>query len=274
MKRYGLALLLGACLSLVGCTSPQQRLTNLAASSDLHVASLGNPALPVLGLVPARPQADGRMRIYLEGDGHAWATATQPSLDPSPHNLLVPRLALNDPGYVAYLGRPCQYVKGPGCTTAIWTSARFGSAVIASLQAALDELKRRYGVRQFELVGYSGGAAIALLLAERRQDVVAVQTLAGNLDPYAWTAMQQLQPLSESLDPLAQPEALRAIPQRHLVGHLDNVVPAALADGYRRKVGGDCVQLVEVDADHAQGWEQAWQRWRGQPLPCTSGVLR
>lgn len=274
MKNYGLALLLGVCLGLVGCTSPQQRLTTLAGGSNLHVERLGSPALPVLGLVPARPRAEGRLRVYLEGDGHAWATATQPSLDPSPRNLLVPRLALEDPGYVAYLGRPCQFVRGPDCTTSIWTSARFGSAVLASLQAALDELKKRYGVRQFELVGYSGGAAIALLLAERRQDVVAVQTLAGNLDPYAWTALQQLHPLSESLDPLARPEALRAIPQRHLVGRLDTVIPAALADGYRRKVGGSCLQLVNVEADHAQGWEPVWRQWRSEPLPCVSEAAR
>lgn len=274
MKSCGFTLLLGACLSLVGCASPQQRLATLVAGSDLHVERLGSPALPVLGLVPARSQADGSLRVYLEGDGRAWATATQPSLDPTPRNLLVPRLALDDPGYVAYLGRPCQFVKGSGCTVAIWTSARFGSAVVASFQVALDELKRRYRVLQFELVGYSGGAAIALLLAERRQDVVAVQTLAGNLDPQAWTALQHLQPLSESLDPLARPEALRAIPQRHLVGRLDTVIPAALADGYRRKVGGSCTQLVTVEADHAQGWEQIWQQWRGEPLSCASGAPR
>jgi len=274
MKSYGLALLLGAYLSLIGCTSPQQRLVALADGSGLHVERLGSTALPILGLAPARSAPDGRLRVYLEGDGRAWATATQPSLDPTPRNLLVPRLALNDPGYVAYLGRPCQFGKGSGCTVAIWTSARFGSAVIASFQVALDELKRRYQVRQFELVGYSGGAAIALLLAERRQDVVAVQTLAGNLDPQAWTALQHLQPLSESLDPLARPEALRAIPQRHLVGRLDTVIPAALVDGYRRKVGGGCLQLVTVEADHAQGWEQVWQQWRSQPLPCASGAAR
>ena len=274
MKNLGFTLLLGTCLSLVGCTSPLQRLATLTAGSDLHVERLGSPALPVLGLVPARPQTDGHLRVYLEGDGRAWATATQPSLDPSPRNLLVSRLALEDPGHVAYLGRPCQYIQGVGCNTTIWTSARFGSAVIASFQVALDELKRRYGVQQFELVGYSGGAAIALLLAQRRQDVVAVQTLAGNLDPQAWTALQHLQPLSESLDPLARPEALRAIPQRHLVGRLDTVIPAALADGYRRKVGGGCLQLVTVEADHAQGWEQVWQQWRSQPLPCASGAAR
>lgn len=274
MKSYGLALLLGIYLSLVGCTSPQQRLATLVAGSDLHVERLGSTALPILGLAPARPTQEGRLRVYLEGDGRAWATATQPSLDPTPRNLLVPRLALSDPGFVAYLGRPCQFVKGSGCSVASWTSARFGSAVIASFQVALDELKRRYRVRQFELVGYSGGAAIALLLAERRQDVVAVQTLAGNLDPLAWTALQHLQPLYESLDPLARPEALRAIPQRHLVGRLDTVIPAALADGYRRKVEGSCTQLVTVEADHAQGWEPVWRQWRNEPLPCVSGAAR
>src|SRR5690554_6465251 len=34
--------------------------------------------------IPRKPISGTRIRIYIEGDGHAWATRSRPSLDPSP----------------------------------------------------------------------------------------------------------------------------------------------------------------------------------------------
>lgn len=107
-------------------------------------------------LAPKGTTAPTRLRVYLEGDGHAWATATQPSLDPSPHNLLVARLAVDDPTPNAYLARPCQFVMAPTCEPALWTDRRFSQEVVTSLSQALDQMKQRYGNREYELVGYSG----------------------------------------------------------------------------------------------------------------------
>ncbi|WP_407732968.1 alpha/beta hydrolase [Pseudomonas citronellolis] len=264
------ALLLSALLA--SCQSPREALQQLA---DAHVRQLeilpGQP-FPLVMLAPQDTTKASRLRVYLEGDGHAWATATQPSLDPSPRNLLVARLAVDDPTPNAYLARPCQFVMAPACEPDLWTAQRFSQEVVTRLSQALDQLKQRYGNREFELVGYSGGAALALLLAAQRDDVAQVQTLAGNLSPRLWAQMKEFSPLNGSLDPLDYQDRLAAIPQRHLVGGRDEILPAVLAKKYLARLRPPtCSQLVIFPtANHAQGWEVSWRQWRARAPSCKS----
>ncbi|MFU3924536.1 alpha/beta hydrolase [Pseudomonas citronellolis] len=268
--RVLMALLVGSLLA--GCQSPREALQQLA---DAHVRQLeilpGQP-FPLAMLPPQSATKVNRLRVYLEGDGHAWATATQPSLDPSPHNLLVARLAVDDPTPNAYLARPCQFVVAPACEPSLWTHRRFSQEVVTSLSQALDQLKQQYGNREFELVGYSGGAALALLLAAQRDDVSLVQTLAGNLSPRLWAEMKGLSPLGGSLDPLDYRDRLASTPQRHLVGDADNVVPESLAKAYIARLPPyACSQVVVSSAtDHQQGWGPVWRKWRDKPPNCKS----
>ncbi|EOQ80835.1 hypothetical protein K652_08919 [Pseudomonas aeruginosa VRFPA02] len=265
-----MALLVGVLLA--GCQSPREALQQLADEHGRQLEILQGQPFPLAMLPPQSATKVTRLRVYLEGDGHAWATATQPSLDPTPHNLLVARLAVDDPMPNAYLARPCQFVMAPACERTLWTDRRFSQDVVTSLSRALDQLKQRYGNQEFELVGYSGGAALALLLAAQRKDVAQVQTLAGNLSPRLWAQMKGLSPLDGSLDPLGYRERLAAIPQRHLVGDADDVVPASLAKAYLEQLRPyTCSQVALSPAtDHQQGWETAWETWRGQQLNCKS----
>ncbi|CAI8724904.1 hypothetical protein EMIT048CA2_120030 [Pseudomonas chlororaphis] len=142
-----------------------------------------------------------------------------------------------------------------------------------SLDQALDRLKQRYGNQDFELIGYSGGAALALLLAARRDDIAQVQTLAGNLNPRLWVNALGLSPLHGSLEPLDQAPKLARVAQRHLLGQADRSVPASLYPTYRQALGTKavCVQSVSLPGvTHDQGWLEAWQYWRDQPLSCAS----
>lgn len=264
----GMALMFSAMLS--GCQSPQQALQELAARHAQRLEIIPSQPFPLALVSPLTRPVAPRLRIYLEGDGRAWATPTQPSLDPSPRQLLVARLALSDPTPSLYLARPCQFVDAPGCNTQLWTDQRFSAAVVTSLSQALDRIKLRYGNEDFELVGYSGGGALALLLAAQRSDIAGVQTLAGNLSPRQWATLLQLSPLSGSLDPLDYRVQLARLPQRHFVGSADRVVPPALLEYYRQALGNDrCVQSVHVaGASHAEGWDSAWRQGRDQPLGC------
>lgn len=268
--RVLMALLLGALL--VGCQSPREALQQLADEHHRKLEILSGQPFPLAMLAPQATAKTTRLRVYLEGDGHAWATATQPSLDPSPHNLLVARLAVDDPTPNAYLARPCQFVMAPVCESSLWTNRRFSQEVVTSLSQALDQLKQRHGNREFELVGYSGGAALALLLAAQREDVAQVQTLAGNLSPRLWAEMKGLSPLNGSLDPLDYRDHLASIPQRHLVGGADDIVPASLATTYLMRLHPyACSQVViSLAAHHEQGWDTAWKTWRDLPLDCRS----
>lgn len=263
----------GACLLLAACAErPLQRLSaKLPAGYQLE--TLSDQHFKVIAAMPAASDPPAaRLRVYIEGDGHAWITPSQPSLDPTPRTDWFAELATRDPRPAVWLARPCQFVWSPDCRAAYWTDARFSEAVIATLDHALDLIKQQQGSSELELIGYSGGAAIALLLAARRNDVIAVQSLAGNLSPRRWAQEQGLTPLRQSLDPLDQRRTLQAIPQRHLVGERDSVIPSAQADAWRRALGGSsCVQVVHIaGADHVQGWIAAWEQWRETtPGPCT-----
>jgi predicted esterase len=252
---------------LIACQTPREALQQLADEHGRQLEVLPGHAFPLIMLAPPTAEKATRLRVYLEGDGHAWATATQPSLDPSPHNLLVPRLAVSDPTPNVYLARPCQFVMAAACHSALWTNRRFSQEVVTRFSQALDQLNQRYGNRDFELVGYSGGAALALLLAAQRDDVAQVQTLAGNLSPRLWATMKGLSPLDGSLDPLDYRNRLASVPQRHLTGDADLIVPGRLADRYQQALGSPLSQSVRVpEASHDRGWEGAWSRWGKTPL--------
>ena len=260
------ALLVSALLC--ACQSSFQTLQQLAEQHGRHLEVVPGQPFPLAMLAPPEKRATERLRVYLEGDGHAWATATQPSLDPSPRNLLVARLALEDPTPNAYLARPCQFVTAAGCSSALWTDRRFSQEVVSSLSQALDRLKQRFGNREFELVGYSGGAALAVLLAGQRDDVTQIQTIAGNLDPGLWVQLKGLSPLNGSLDPMAYRDRVKSLPQRHLLGGRDQVIAGEIAASFRGNLrSSDCNQRVIIPgATHESGWEAAWRVWRSQPI--------
>lgn len=259
-----------ALLLASGCQAPLTQLQTLSQAHGHRVEIQPTQPFPLALSVPLKAPGALRLRVYLEGDGRAWATSSQPSLDPSPRNLLLARLALEDPQPSLYLARPCQFVSAPGCRAAMWTDQRFGKAVLDSLDQALSGIKQRYGNQEFELIGYSGGGALALLLAARRSDVTQVQTLAGNLSPRYWAQTLQLTPLAGSLEPLDYRQRLRDLPQRHLLGLQDRSVPASLFEHYRVELGSTrCLQQVALPGvSHAEGWTQAWAQWRDQPLRC------
>jgi hypothetical protein len=49
---------------------------------------------------------------------------------------------------------------------------------------------------------------VAALVAARRTDVDRLVTVAGNLDPTAWAVYQHIQPLTGSLNPADEVDAL------------------------------------------------------------------
>ena len=181
---------------------------------------------------PRQFKSDATLSIYIEGDGFAWVTSSTPSVDPTPIDPLALRLALAQPtGNAAYIGRPCQYVDAEhtGCPQRYWTEARFAPEVVAAVEAAVDVLKRQAGAQQLILVGFSGGAAVAALIAERRSDVVRLITFAGNLDHRAWTSFHRIQPLSGSLNAADNASRLADLPQTHFIGGRDKIIPPELA---------------------------------------------
>ena len=54
--------------------------------------------------------------------------------------------------------------------------------VVRVSKQAIDTLKQQFQSEEIVLVGYSGGGAIAALVAARRADVADLISVAGNLD--------------------------------------------------------------------------------------------
>lgn len=255
-------------LVISGCTTPVS-IAEVAQAGKLTPVIVGEGPFRIQSLQPKTGHF-AKLRIYIEGDGRAWVTSSRPSADPTPLSAMLIKLATADPAPAAYLARPCQFVENLSCRPAVWTDQRFSREAIDSMNSALDALKQRFAVEQFELVGYSGGAAVALILAGERDDVFQVQTIAGNIDPVAWVQAKQLSPLSGSLDPFAYYAKLRAIPQRHFVGSADEVIAPSLVRKYARKLQALCLQIVEVQADHYDGYASTWAAFSQQPVSCSS----
>lgn len=188
------------CLFLAACTnipSPAERHSladALAGDHGWKSINLPSGAFELVAYLPANPGRAGTLTVYIEGDGFAWISGSQPSTDPTPCDPLALQLALAHPeGASVYLARPCQYTaaEASGCASRYWTEMRFAPEVIAATNQAIDQLKQKFSADQLVLVGYSGGGAVAALVAARRSDVVRLITVAGNLDQRAWATYRK-----------------------------------------------------------------------------------
>ncbi len=224
------------------------------------------------GVIPAQPfllQAfypkvitpSTTLTVYIEGDGLAWLNRTTPSMNPTPMSFLTLKLALQQPvGNVAYLARPCQFITTSICEPHYWTSRRFSQEVIDATNHALDFLKSTFNAQQLQLVGYSGGGAVAALVAASRDDVSLLLTVAGNLDTEAWTTLQGISPLKGSLNPADKTNQLLAIKQIHLSGQMDAVVPVSIAQSFAKKspLSSDLTLRTFENYNHSCCWVDNW----------------
>lgn len=260
MRRTTVAAL--SLLVLAGCADRQASALQIATSGGLSQTEIPTSTFRLTAFF--RVQAPSApLVVYIEGDGLAWKSRGEPSLDPTPRNPLGLRLAVIDSSpNVVYLARPCQYTKGDSrCTSAYWTDRRFSGEVMAAMDEALDAVLRRTRGHTVHLVGYSGGGAIAALLAARRQDVASLRTVAGNLDHDAVNRHHGVSLMPGSLNPISIASRLATVPQEHFVGEADGVVPSFVARNFAEAMGdGECASVTMVkDATHEEGWENFWR---------------
>jgi len=214
--------------------------------------------------------------IYIEGDGRAWITRTKLSTDPTPINPLALKLAFLDPSTnVAYLARPCQFTPlhlNKGCNPSVWSDLRFSESVIHSMNQAIDVIKMNAKAKQIHLVGFSGGGAVAVLIAARRKDVASLRTVAGDLDPRRLSQYHKTTPLTGSLNPSTVIPKITQLPQVHFTGEKDKVVPPFISEEFVRevnKLGSNCAKSIIVkNANHHNGWEEEWRNLLNIPVNC------
>ena len=179
---------------------------------------------------------------------------------------------------MAYLARPCQYTgvlaENTPCDSGYWTHKRFAPEVIRAYNTALDEIKARYDIEGFHLTGFSGGGAVAALLAAQRDDVLSFRTVAGNVDHRAHSNFHDVSYLDGSMNPPEFSEKLAEVPQYHFIGGQDPIVPPAILHSYLQKLGDtNCVQYKFIqEAEHTEGWVEKWPELLKESPTCRGPV--
>lgn len=269
-----------ALLAAGGCDSkfaPENRLQtaqSVAATGRLSAQIYQTGTFPLQAYQRFTAGAADAITVYIEGDGLAWLSRSQPSGDPTPLTPMTLSLASMDPGAnVVYLARPCQYARGPRCEIAYWTNKRYAPEIITAYHDVLNQIKATTGgTARFHLIGYSGGGGIAALIAQGRDDIASLRTVAGNTNTDLFTSEHALSPMTGSVNPVAGAAKLASLPQIHFIGEDDTLVPPAIAQSFIAiQQPNHCATLEIVPgATHNKGWTDQWPALLAKPLPCTN----
>lgn len=240
--------LLIACCFLTACTSvtPPSTFTYKEIQTDsFKIATWQKITNP-----------NGTYRVYIEGDGKAFNARGKPTANPTPSDTLVREMAFEDPAdNVIYVARPCQFVSDTMCNPAYWSIARFAPEAVS---AEANAIKSIVGSHKVVLIGYSGGAQMAGLIAVQNPSIKVqkIVTVAGVLDHKAWTQAHNVLPLIESQNLKTYHRAFDKIPQVHYVGDNDTIVPPTLT---QESVGNKKTIKVVQNATHNRGWSDTFK---------------
>jgi pimeloyl-ACP methyl ester carboxylesterase len=206
------------------------------------------------------------LAVYIEGDGDAWKRKNVLTGDPTPGDPVALKLAARDSGpAVLYVARPCQYLVAPlleECPSRYWSTHRYAEEVIDAIETAVNWGVNQTGAGSVVLYGYSGGGTVAALLAARRNDVIRLVTIAANLDHRAWTELHGVSPLEGSINAVDFAASIQYIPQLHLVGADDDIVPVTVVEAYRARAPDPSLIVIRSvpGFDHHCCWEEAWPK--------------
>lgn len=198
--------------------------------------------------------------FYIEGDGAAFLGKYRISTNPTPRKQMLLKLVAQDERpNVVYIARPCQYTPmelNPKCNNQYWTSKRMSEDSVQSLNEVINKLN---GQHKFSLIGFSGGGSMVVLIAARNNMTKDILTISANLDHAAFTTLHNVSPMIDSLNPIEYVDKVKHIPQLHLSGGKDTVIPAFIAERFVQASDSSCVkQKIYEDASHSDGWEVMW----------------
>jgi len=254
------ALLISLCVWSGACTSPTHRIDRYAGRHGFESDKVEGNGFQHRVYRANLGRSSGVLHVYIEGDGTPFSSRSTVAEDPTPRDPVMLRLMALDPSPSLYLGRPCYFdlYRDAGCSPVYWTTRRFSPEVVDSLTRALLSELARPRASQVELYGHSGGATLAVLLAERTPGVTRVVTIGANLDINAWTALHGYSPLTGSLNPAELRWQYLPPPMLHLVGSADTNTPPALIETV--VASGRIAGRVQVINGYTHNccWEEIW----------------
>ncbi len=245
--------------AVVSCAVPAyQRIDQQAEQAGFSRSTVqGSDFRHVLYESASSSNDNDTIHIYIDGDGVNWQWNRLVKADPTPARSLMLDLMKTDNANTLYLGRPCYLglELDPGCDADYWTYARFSENVVSSMVSVLKVKTGQYN--NVVLIGHSGGAALALLIAEHLPRVAAVVTIAGVIDTDAWTGHHGYTRLVGSINPATQRALPITIRQLHLVGGLDVNTPVSLARDWIQKQPAATLWQIPENT-HICCWNNNW----------------
>lgn len=257
------------CLIVTSCASQIHKLQYKGAVQGFETRVIETPVhkLTIQGRTQTKTDP---VVIYIQGDGNAFRRF-QVSSNPTPTSFIVPNFMYNDWSVNRiYISRPCMYhdlKSDPRCNYKVWSLERYGENTVASINHAIDLLKPTKK-QKIKLVGFSGGGAIAILIAARRDDVISIKTIAANLSEKELTKDKGVTELT-GYDPIDFAKKVSNIPQLHLYGDEDKTIPTWVSENFVKAANSKCVKRRLVkDATHTEGWNKVWKKVARETLDC------
>jgi hypothetical protein len=209
--------------------------------------------------------------FYIEGDQSSFSDKYKISSNPTPKKQMFINLAAMDKRpNVVYIAMPCQYTPmelNPQCDSSYWTDKRMSEKSVAAINDVINKINSTN--QKFNLVGYSAGGSIAVLIAARNPMVKDIITIGAYLDSRAFTNYHNVPPMIGSLNPINYAKLISNIPQRHISGGKDIIAPPFIVDKYVEESSSFCVkQEIFPELNHNKGWNKIWEYIYTRPVTC------
>ena len=136
----------------------------------------------------------------------------------------------------------------------------------------LDTIKEQNNNNKFNLIAYSGGDTIALMLGANREDIHSISTIAGNLNHNELSRMTKTSPLTNSILTNEFIFKTEKIPQIHYYGEKDKVIPEKIFLDYKNSFSKqNCIKIFKIETlDHFSGWDLFWKNNLEKTPVCVS----
>lgn len=248
-------------INLIACTTPSEHFHQIAIKKQFHQLWVTGSRFQhaIYSQAHIKERLTTTLHVYIDGDGSPWLKQHFIASDPTAHSpLILDLMALDDTPSIL-LGRPCYYGKSniQPCHPRFWTSHRYSLDVVNSMEnALLFWLKKFPNIQNITLIGYSGGGALAILLAPSIKKIIRIITLAANLDIEKWTTLHHYTPLTGSLNPIKAKKIAPNIKQFHIAGEDDNNIPVALIQSFIHQQSTAKLWIIKNQGHCC--WTQHW----------------
>lgn len=249
-------------LVLSACSTPAQKF--LKTSQTYHFVTQTVSSSPFLHRLylnqkASKPSDRKTLHVYIDGDGTPWERNRWIAKDPTSRNPLILKMMSQDPASAILLGRPCYHgVNDSACSPKDWTSHRYSKQVVTSMVQALKGWAVQNNYQELVIIGFSGGGALAVLIAPYLKTVTKVVTVSANLDVDGWSEHHGYLPLSDSLNPIDLPPLPSYIKQFHFAGLQDKNVPPEIIKKFSKRQKYS-VFIPVAEFNHYCCWADNWK---------------